>query len=64
MMRKKISAKKLKQEPTAFSQAETTHLKSEFSNFERWRDNLSNFSENFMSERVQPPLDKLENLFE
>lgn len=63
-MRKKISAKKLKLELTALSQAETTHLESEFSNFESWWDNLSNFSEDFMSERVQPPLDKLENLFE
>jgi hypothetical protein len=30
----------------------------------KWWSNLDNFSEDFLSERVQPPLDKSENLFE
>jgi len=29
-----------------------------------WWRNLSNFSNDFMNERTQPPLDKSENLFE
>ena len=31
---------------------------------EKWWKNLDNFSDDFMKERIQPPLDKLDNLFE
>ena len=31
---------------------------------EKWWKNLDNFSDDFMKERIQPPLDKFENLFE
>ena len=31
---------------------------------EKWWKNLDNFSDDFMKDRTQPPLDKLENLFE
>jgi hypothetical protein len=31
---------------------------------ENWWRNMSNFSNDFMTQRVQPPLDKTENLFE
>ena len=30
----------------------------------KWWKNLDNFSDDFMKERIQPPLDKLDNLFE
>ena len=32
--------------------------------FQKWWKNLDNFSDDFMKDRRQPPLDKLENLFE
>ena len=32
--------------------------------FQKWWKNLDNFSDDFMKDRMQPPLDKLENLFE
>ena len=32
--------------------------------FQKWWKNLDNFSDDFMKDRTQPPLDKLENLFE
>ncbi|MCE7041162.1 DUF2281 domain-containing protein [Dyadobacter sp. CY312] len=31
---------------------------------EKWWGNLSNFSDDYMKDRIQPPLDKSENLFE
>jgi hypothetical protein len=31
---------------------------------EKWWKNLSNFSDDYMKDRIQPPLDKSENLFE
>ncbi|CAG5007225.1 hypothetical protein DYBT9275_03996 [Dyadobacter sp. CECT 9275] len=31
---------------------------------EEWWDNLTQFSDDYMTERIQPPLDKTENLFE
>jgi len=32
--------------------------------FQKWWKNLDNFTDDFMKDHTQPPLDKLENLFE
>lgn len=33
-------------------------------NMEKWWENMANFSDDFMTNRTQPPLDKSENIFE
>jgi hypothetical protein len=33
-------------------------------NLKSWWNNLSDFSDDYMTDRTQPPLDKSENLFE
>ncbi|MCF2500187.1 DUF2281 domain-containing protein [Dyadobacter chenhuakuii] len=37
---------------------------SKIEDLENWWQNISNFSGDFMEKRIQPPLDKNENLFE
>ena len=37
---------------------------SKIEDLENWWQNISNFSGDFMEQRIQPPLDKNENLFE
>ena len=37
---------------------------SKIEDLENWWQNISNFSGDFMEKRIQPPLDKKENLFE
>lgn len=37
---------------------------SKIEDLENWWQNISNFSGDFMEQRIQPPLDKSENLFE
>ena len=40
------------------------NLNQENQKLEEWWNNITHFSSDFMTQRVQPPLDKSENLFE
>jgi hypothetical protein len=37
---------------------------SQDEDMEKWWNNITNFSNDFMTQRAQPPIDKTENLFE
>lgn len=50
---------KLKSELAALSQSETSS--KETFDWEKWWKNLDNFSDDFMKERIQPPLDETIN---
>ena len=58
----KLMTEKLKSELAASSQSETSSKES--FDWEEWWKNLDNFSDDFMKERIQPPLDKLVNFDE